>query len=106
VKATARSIIAATIYSLGVMLTYALFDPRKGCAMLVEDPRHAAFPRTLMARPVASTRTPDPSLAAVVFLSLRTGWSGGAVRPRAVAWRYRTALLPAHGHEISRRGPS
>ena len=87
-------------------LTYASFDPRSGCAALIEDPRHAAFPRTLMSRPVgrwfevaevcqtarvAQPATlpmelglfvawlehpyPDPSLAAVVFLSLRTGWS-------------------------------
>ncbi len=87
-------------------ITYASFDPRSGCAALVEDPRHAAFPRTLMARPVgrwfevaevcqtarvAQPATlpmdlglfvawlehpyPDPSLAAVVFLSLRSGWS-------------------------------
>jgi serine/threonine-protein kinase len=84
----------------------ASFDPRSGCAALVEDPRHAAFVRTLMARPVgrwfevaelcqtarvAQPATlpldltlfatwllhpyPDPSLASVVFLSLRTGWS-------------------------------
>ena len=87
-------------------VTYASYDPRSGCAALVEDPRHAAFPRTLMARPVgrwfevaevcqtarvAQPATlpmdlglfvawlehpyPDPSLAAVVFLSLRSGWS-------------------------------
>jgi len=87
-------------------LAYASYDPRSGCAALVEDPRHAAFVRTLMARPVgrwfevaelcqtagvAQPATlpldlslfvswlehpyPDPSLAAVVFLSLRTGWS-------------------------------
>jgi len=87
-------------------VTYASYDPRSGCASLVEDPRHAAFPRTLMARPVgrwfevaevcqtarvAQPATlpldlglfvswlehpyPDPSLAAVVFLSLRSGWS-------------------------------
>jgi hypothetical protein len=87
-------------------LPYASFDPRSGCAALVEDPRHAAFARTLMLRPVgrwfevaevcqtagvAQPATlpmeiglfvawlehpyPDPSLAAVVFLSLRTGWS-------------------------------
>lgn len=87
-------------------LTYASFDPRSGCAALIEDPRHAAFARTLISRPVgrwfevaevcqtarvAQPATlpmelglfvawlehpyPDPSLAAVVFLSLRTGWS-------------------------------
>ena len=78
---------------------------RPGCRALIEDPRHAAFARTLMARPagrwyevselcstarVAQPATlplelglfvtwlehpyPDPSLAAVVFLSLRSGW--------------------------------
>ena len=88
------------------LITYASFDPRSACASLVEDPRHAGFPRTLMARPVgrwfevaevcqtarvAQPATlpmdlglfvawlehpyPDPSLAAVVFLSLRSGWS-------------------------------
>jgi hypothetical protein len=82
------------------------FDPRSGCHALIEDPRHAAFARTLMARPVgrwfevaevcqtasvAQPATlpfelglfvtwldhpyPDPGQAAVVFLSLRTGWS-------------------------------
>lgn len=87
-------------------LTYASFDPRSGCAALIEDPRHAAFARTLVPRPVgrwfevaevcqtagaAQPATlpmeiglfvawlehpyPDPSLAAVVFLSLHTGWS-------------------------------
>jgi hypothetical protein len=81
-------------------------DPRAGCAALVEDPRHAAFARTLMARPagrwfevgelcqtasVAQPATlpvdlslfaswlehpyPDPGLATVIFLSVRTGWS-------------------------------
>jgi serine/threonine-protein kinase len=87
-------------------ISYASFDPRSGCSALIEDPRHAAFARTLMSRPVGRwfevgeiCRTanvaqpanlpidlglfvtwlehpyPDPSLAAVVFLSLRTGWS-------------------------------
>ncbi|MGN6105309.1 MAG: serine/threonine-protein kinase [Kofleriaceae bacterium] len=86
--------------------SYTSFDPRSACAALVEDPRHVAFGRTLMARPagrwfevgelcqtagVAQPATlpldlglfaswldhpyPDPGLAAVVFLSLRTGWS-------------------------------
>jgi len=82
------------------------YDPRTGCHALIEDPRHAAFARTLMARPVgrwfevaeicqtasvAQPATlpfelglfvtwlehpyPDPGQAAVMFLSLRTGWS-------------------------------
>jgi len=89
-------------------------DPRSGCTQLVEDPRHAAFARTLMSRPVgrwfevaevcqtarvAQPATlpleiglfvawlehpyPDPSLAAVVFLSLRTGWSAVVLCARA-----------------------
>ena len=95
-------------------LSYASFDPRSGCAALVEDPRHAAFARTLMSRPVgrwfevselcqtasvAQPATlprelglfvawlehpyPDPSLGAVVFLSLRTGWSTVVLCARA-----------------------
>jgi hypothetical protein len=95
-------------------LAYASFDPRGGCAALVEDPRHAAFARTLMSRAVgrwfevaelcqtagvAQPATlpldlslfvswlehpyPDPSLAAVVFLSLRTGWSAVVLCARA-----------------------
>jgi hypothetical protein len=82
------------------------FDPRAGYSALVEDPRHAAFARTLMARQagrwfevgelcqtasVAQPATlpidlslfvswlehpyPDPGLATVIFLSVRTGWS-------------------------------
>ena len=95
-------------------LSYASFDPRSGCAALVEDPRHAAFARTLMSRPVgrwfevselcqtasvAQPATlprelglfvawlehpyPDPSLGAVVFLSLRSGWSTVVLCARA-----------------------
>ena len=33
-------------------LPHAAFDPRSGCTALIEDPRHAAFSRTLMSRPV------------------------------------------------------
>jgi len=95
-------------------ISYASFNPRSGCTTLVEDPRHAAFARTLMSRPparwfevaevcqtanVAQPATlpmeiglfvawlehpyPDPSLAAVVFLSLRTGWSAVVLCARA-----------------------
>ena len=87
-------------------VSYASYNPRAGCTALVEEPRHAAFGRTLMARqlgrwfevgevcqtagvamPAALSLDlglfvswlehpyPDPSLAAVVFLSLRSGWS-------------------------------
>jgi serine/threonine-protein kinase len=81
-------------------------DPRAGCHALIEDGRHEAFARTLMARPpgrwfevaevcqtaqVAPPATlpfelglmvcwmehpyPDPGLASVAFLSLRSSWS-------------------------------
>ncbi|HVV82185.1 MAG TPA: hypothetical protein VHE35_03870, partial [Kofleriaceae bacterium] len=88
-------------------------DPLGACNALVGEPRYAAFARTLMIRPggrwydvvevcrtggVAPPATlptdglyvtwvehphPDPSLAAVVFLSLRTGWSAVLLCPRA-----------------------
>jgi len=87
-------------------IPYASYNPRAGCSALIEDPRHAAFARTLMSRQlgrwfevselcltagVAMPATlpldlglfvswlehpyPDPGVAAVVFLSLRSGWS-------------------------------
>jgi hypothetical protein len=93
--------------------TMSFFDPRGACSALVTDPRHSAFPRTLMLRPpglwfelselcltaqVAPPASlagelsmfvtwvehpyPDPSLAAVVFLALRTGWSTVVLCPR------------------------
>jgi hypothetical protein len=95
-------------------VAFASYDPRRGCAELVEDPRHAGFARTLMARPLGrwfevielcqTARVampaalppdlslfvtwlehpyPDPSLAAVVFLSLRSGWSTVVLCARA-----------------------
>jgi len=38
--------------AVGVVGVVTSFDPRSGCHTLIEDPRHAAFARTLMARPV------------------------------------------------------
>jgi serine/threonine-protein kinase len=101
-------------YPAAPPIAYASYDPRAGCAALIEDPRHAAFARTLMLRPagrwyevgelcqtagVAQPATlpfelglfatwlehpyPDPGLAAVVFLSLRTGWSAVVLCGRA-----------------------
>ena len=87
-------------------LGHTSFDARSRLASLVEDPRHAGFARTLLARPggrwfevsevcQASDLTqpastpfelglmvawlehpfPDPGVVAVVFLSIRSGWS-------------------------------
>jgi serine/threonine-protein kinase len=94
--------------------SYAPSDPGAACLALATEPRHVAFARTLMVRPVGRwyqvaevcrtggvappaalppeselyvswTEHPhqDPSLAAVTFLSLRTGWSSVVLCPRA-----------------------
>jgi len=94
-------------------LTFTSHDPRAACTSLVVDPRHHNFLRTLLARPsgrwfevgeLCTTATvappaalvdeglyatwlehplPDPSLASIVFLALRTGWSTVVLTPRA-----------------------
>ncbi len=94
--------------------SYAPRDPGAACLALATDPRHVAFARTLMVRPVgrwyqvaevcrtggvappaalppeselyvswAEHPHQDMSMAAVTFLSLRTGWSSVVLCARA-----------------------
>jgi serine/threonine protein kinase len=93
------------------VIEHAPVDPGSACFALVNDPRHAAFPRTMMLQPparwlsvselagaaqvaVPGVVMPDslvtwlghpaePASAVIVFLSPSTGWRAIAVCPRA-----------------------